>query len=184
MQGLVYLDANATTPVDPCVADAVLSALTGLVGNPSSQHAVGRAARRAVEAARREVAALVGAERPDEIVFTSGGSESNVAAIHAALAARPGRRAVVTSAVEHASVQATLDRLDRAGIAASAGSACAAGGRRPSRVLAAMGLGRLAHSVIRFSLSRLNADADVGRLIALLPAIAAEARIPVPELLP
>jgi cysteine desulfurase len=387
MQGLVYLDANATTPVDPCVADAVLSALTGLVGNPSSQHAAGRVARRAVEAARREVAALVGAERPDEIVFTSGGSESNVAAIHAALAARPGRRAVVTSAVEHASVQATLDRLaetagivvrrvpvdacgrldrhayeaalgadaalvtlmsannetgtlfpiadlvpaahaagalfhtdavqaagriavdvaargvdvaslsahklhgpkgagalyvrrgtpfaslvtggsqecgrragtesvpgivgfgvaamlarqrlaedaqrlarlrdrleaeilgrlpdtlilgdrdhrlantaclafpgsdaammldrlDRAGIAASAGSACAAGGRRPSRVLAAMGLGRLAHSVIRFSLSRLNADADVDRLLALLPAIAAEARVPVPELLP
>ncbi|PKR87524.1 cysteine desulfurase NifS [Pleomorphomonas diazotrophica] len=108
---IVYLDANATTPVDPRVAEAMLAALTGLPGNPSSAHAAGRAARQAVEAARRNVMALVGAERPDEIVFTSGGSESNVAAIHAALAARPGRREVVTSSVEHASVRATLDRL-------------------------------------------------------------------------
>lgn len=108
---IIYLDANATTPVDPCVAEAMLAALTGLPGNPSSAHAAGRAARQAVEAARRNVMALVGAERPEEIVFTSGGSESNVAAIHAALAARPGRREVVTSSVEHASVRTTLDHL-------------------------------------------------------------------------
>lgn len=106
-----YLDANATTPVDPCVAEAMLAALTGLNGNPSSAHAAGRDARCAVEAARREVAALVGADRPDEVVFTSGGSESNVTAIRAALAARPDRREIVTSAVEHPSVHATLDRL-------------------------------------------------------------------------
>ncbi|SCM78397.1 Cysteine desulfurase [uncultured Pleomorphomonas sp.] len=376
---LVYLDANATTPADPRVVEAMLAALTGLPGNPSSGHAAGREARRAVETARREVAALAGAERPDEIVFTSGGSESNVAAIRAALAARPGRREVLTSAVEHASVDATLDRLaatdgivvrrlpvdgrgrldldayraalgpgtalvtlmtannetgtlfpiaglvpaahaagalfhtdavqaagrldlavvasgvdmaslsahklhgpkgvgalyirrgtafsslitgggqergrragtenvpgivgfgvaarlaladndagrlarlrdrleaailaalpgavvlgdrdarlvntaclafpgsdaemmlhrlDRAGIAASSGSACAAGGAAPSRVLLAMGLGRLAGSTVRISLSRFNTDADVDRLVEVLPAIAREARTP------
>lgn len=107
----VYFDANATTPVDPRVAEAMLAALTGLHGNPSSHHAAGRDARRAIEAARCDVARLIGANRPDEVVFTSGGSESSVTAIRAALAARPGRREVVTSAVEHASVLATLDRL-------------------------------------------------------------------------
>jgi len=107
----IYFDANATTPVDPRVAEAMLAALTGLHGNPSSAHAAGRDARRAVEAARCDVARLIGANRPDDVVFTSGGSESNVTAIRAALAARPGRREVVTSTVEHASVRVTLDRL-------------------------------------------------------------------------
>jgi cysteine desulfurase len=107
----IYLDANATTPVDPRVAEAMLAALTGLHGNPSSAHAAGRDARHAVEAARCDVARLIGADRPNEVVFTSGGSESNVTAIRAALAARPGRREVVTSTVEHASVHAALDRL-------------------------------------------------------------------------
>ncbi|MCM5554234.1 cysteine desulfurase family protein [Pleomorphomonas sp. NRK KF1] len=375
---VAYFDANATTPVDPRVAAAMLAALTELHGNPSSSHAAGRDARRAIEAARHEVATLIGADRPDEIIFTSGGSESNVAAIRAALAARPGRREVVTSAVEHPSVHVTLDRLattdgivihrlpvdecgrldldayraalgpdtalvtlmaannetgslfpiadlvpaahavgslfhtdavqaagrldlsaaasgvdmasvsahklhgpkgigalhirhgvpfeglitgggqergrragtenvpgivgfgiaarlaltdnqatriaslrdrletgilsalpgtlvlgdlsarlantaclafpgadaemmlhrlDRAGIAASSGSACAAGGMTPSRVLLAMGLKHLAGSVVRFSLSRLNTDADIDRLLASLPAIAREAGI-------
>lgn len=375
---VAYFDANATTPVDPRVAEAMLSALTELPGNPSSNHMAGRQARAALEAARREVAALIGAERPDEIVFTSGGSESNVTAIRAALAAHPDRREVVTSTVEHAAVNATLDRLavtngitirrvpvdgngcldlyayraalgadtalvtlmtannetgalfpiadlvpaahaagalfhtdavqaagrfplgvastgvdmasisahklhgpkgvgglyirrgttfsslitggsqernrragtenvpgiigfgaaarlartddatdriahlrdrleaeivrilpdtivlgdraarlantaclafpgsdaemmlhrlDRAGIAASSGSACASGGSAPSHVLLAMGLGHLAGSTIRFSLSRFNSDADVARLIEVLPAVAREARI-------
>ncbi|WP_370676653.1 cysteine desulfurase family protein [Pleomorphomonas sp. PLEO] len=378
----VYLDANATTPVDPRVAEAMFAALTGIHGNPSSGHTAGREARRAVESARREVAALAGAERPDEIVFTSGGSESNVTAIRAALAARPGRREVVTSSVEHASVEAALEhlattdgivirrlpvdghgrldlgayravlgpetalvtlmsannetgtlfpiadlvplahaagalfhtdavqaagrldlsvattdvdlasfsahklhgpkgvgalyvrrgtpfssliaggsqergrragtenvpgivgfgvaarlalansetdhlahlrdrleaevlatlpgtlvlgdrnarlantaclafpgsyaemmlhRLDQAGIAASAGSACATGGTLPSRVLLAMGLRHLAGSTIRFSLSRFNTDADIDRLLGVLPAIAREARLAISE---
>lgn len=111
VRSVAYLDANATTPVDPRVAEAMLAALTGLPGNPSSDHALGREARRAIETARRDVATLIGAERPDEIVFTSGGSESNVTAIRAALVARPGRRDVVTSTVEHAAINATLDRL-------------------------------------------------------------------------
>lgn len=385
MTGSVYLDANATTPADPAVIAAMLAAMMELTGNPSSTHAAGRAARQAVETARGEVASLLGAARTDEIVFTSGGSEGNATAIAAALAARPGRREVVTSTVEHPSVDATLSRLaarhglvirriavngrgqldvdacratlgpdtalvslmrannetgtlfpladlvpaakaagalvhtdavqaagrvaldldaagidlatvsahklhgpkgvgalyvrrglavepliagggqergrragtenvagivglgvaarlaaermtadmmrikqlrdrleegvmsrlnivrilgdrtnrlantaclafegcdgemmlsrlDRAGIAASSGSACAAGAMRPSRVLAAMGLTGLARSAIRFSLSRLNTDADIDRLLALLPAIAAEARCLTPEM--
>jgi cysteine desulfurase len=69
-----------------------------------------------------------------------------------------------------------LDRLDRAGIAASAGSACTAGGRQPSRVLTAMGHGNLSGSTIRFSLSRFNDETDIDRLLTALPSILREAR--------
>jgi cysteine desulfurase len=92
----VYLDHNATTPVRPEAAAAVAAALA-VGGNPSSVHGAGRAARRTVERARENVAALVGA-RPEEIVFTSGGTEAN----HLALLGT-GRRLVV-SAIEHDSV--------------------------------------------------------------------------------
>ena len=320
----IYLDANATTPVDLRVAEAMLAALTGLHGNPSSAHAAGRDARRAVEAARCDVARLIGADRPDEVVFTSGGSESNVTAIRAALgpgtalvtlmtannetgtlfpiadlvpaahaagalfhtdavqaagrvalsvaasgvdmasfsahklhgpkgvgalhvrtgtpfsglivggrqekgrragtenvpgivgfgvaarlafadchaqhiarlrdrlesavvAALPGMRVLGdpkarlanTACLAFPGVDAEmmLHRLDRAGIAASSGSACAAGSLAPSHVLTAMCLRHLAGSTIRFSLSRFNTDADIDRLLASLPAIASEARI-------
>jgi cysteine desulfurase len=94
---LTYLDHNATAPVRPAVAAAVAEALA-LVGNPSSVHRGGRAARRAVEAARREVAALVGAEER-EVVFVSGGSEANQLALRGS-----GRRRILVSAVEHDSV--------------------------------------------------------------------------------
>ena len=70
---------------------------------------------------------------------------------------------------------------DRAGIAASAGSACAAGTRRPSRVLVAMGHRELSRSAIRFSLSRLNGDGDIERLLAVLPAILREAHATLAE---
>ena len=73
---LVYLDHNATTPVAPEVLDAMLPYLRENFGNPSSDHPPGRAAARAVAAARAQVAALIGAD-PAEIVFTSGGTESN-----------------------------------------------------------------------------------------------------------
>ena len=105
---LVYADHHATTPVRPEVTEAMLPWLTGLAANPSSVHAPGRAARRAVEEARENVARLLGAS-PREIVFTSGGTESVVLAVRgAAFAAReadPGRRRVAVTAVEHASVR-------------------------------------------------------------------------------
>jgi cysteine desulfurase len=72
----IYLDYNATTPVLPEVLDAMLPYLSDRFGNPSSAHARGRAGREAVEEARAKVAGLLGCA-PDEIVFTSGGTESN-----------------------------------------------------------------------------------------------------------
>ena len=72
----VYLDHNATTPLDPAVLEAMLPWLSEQFGNASSRHEYGRAARRAIDEARGKVAAAVGAH-PTEIVFTSGGSEAN-----------------------------------------------------------------------------------------------------------
>ena len=97
----IYLDFNATTPVAPEVLEAMLPYLTRSFGNPSSDHALGREARRAVDEAREQVAALIGASR-DEIIFTSGGTESNHLAIRGAGALiATGRRHIVTSSVEH-----------------------------------------------------------------------------------
>ena len=94
MSSVTYLDHNATTPVRPEVVAAIAEALL-LGGNPSSVHASGRAARRAVEAARREVAALAGTAN-SEIVFVSGGSEANHLALKGA-----GRQRIIVSAIEH-----------------------------------------------------------------------------------
>ncbi|HRY45402.1 MAG TPA: aminotransferase class V-fold PLP-dependent enzyme, partial [Thermoanaerobaculia bacterium] len=100
----VYLDYNATTPVDPEVAEAMLPFLTQRFGNPSSGHPYGVEARAAVEAARRQVASLLGA-RPEEIVFTSGGTEgSNTVLQGVARLLRGMGRHVVTSAIEHPAV--------------------------------------------------------------------------------
>src|SRR5262245_10225082 len=93
----VYLDHNATSPLRPAAFDAMAEALKA-GGNPSSVHQSGRAARARIEAARRQVAALVGA-LPAEVVFTSGGTEANNLALNGT-----GRRRVLTSAIEHDSV--------------------------------------------------------------------------------
>jgi len=114
----IYLDYQATTPVDPRVVEAMLPYLTTEYGNPSSSHAYGRAAAKAVGAARAQVAALIGARTPEEIVFTSSGTESNHLALtgvaHAARAADRGRH-VITTTVEHPATQATCHQLTAAG---------------------------------------------------------------------
>ena len=74
MSEVIYLDHNATTPLLPSVVDAMLPYLRAQYGNPSSDHPLGRRARAAVDTAREQVAALIGCH-PDEIVFTSGGTE-------------------------------------------------------------------------------------------------------------
>ena len=106
---MIYLDNNASTPLDPEVREAMAAALD-LYGNPSSVHSDGRRARRAIEEAREEVARLVGA-RIDEIFFTSGGTESNALAILGSIAGGPGR--IVTTAVEHPSVREPIARLSQ-----------------------------------------------------------------------
>jgi len=95
-----YLDNNATTRPAPEVVDAMLPYLREQWGNPSSAYRFGRKVNAAIETAREQVAALINAS-PREIIFTSGGTESNNAAIHSALVAHPGKRHIVTTAVEH-----------------------------------------------------------------------------------
>lgn len=120
MQRRIYLDHNATTPLAPEVTRAMVEAL-GLVGNPSSAHREGQAARNAIEGARREVAQLLGCS-PAEVVFTSGGTESNNAAIFGALGGAmrcpapcaeggEARRQVISGPLEHPSVRRALELL-------------------------------------------------------------------------
>ena len=100
----IYLDYNATTPIDRRVAEAMLPYLYEHFGNPSSSHPYGVEARRAVEHARAQVAALLGC-RPAEIIFTSGGSESNNTAIKGVAAAYRERGShIITSVIEHPAV--------------------------------------------------------------------------------
>ncbi len=111
MNAPVYLDNAATTDLDSRVLEVMLPHLRGGRGNPSSLHAAGNAAGEAVEAARRPVAALLGAS-PGEIFFTSGGTEAdNLAVLGLARSAPPGRRHAVVSTVEHAAVREALRRL-------------------------------------------------------------------------
>jgi len=115
----VYLDYNATTPVEPEVLDAMLPYFSGEFGNASSIHTFGQKARAAVETAREQVAALIGA-RPQEIFFTSGGTESDNHAIFgiagpSANASKP-RPHVITSFVEHEAVLNACQALEKQGV--------------------------------------------------------------------
>jgi cysteine desulfurase len=111
----VYLDHNATTPVDPRVLEAMLPFLRDDYGNPSSLHWFGQRARGAVEEARARVAALVGAE-PAEIVFTASGSESDNTALRGVSAkAKAPRAGIVCSAIEHHAVLNTAKALGEEG---------------------------------------------------------------------
>jgi cysteine desulfurase len=101
---MIYLDNNATTRPAREVIEAMRPWLEEAYGNPSAGYRFGREARRAVDHARGQVAALIGAE-VEEIVFTSGGTESNNTAIRSALALRPDHRAILTSTVEHSAVE-------------------------------------------------------------------------------
>jgi cysteine desulfurase len=116
----VYLDHSATTPADPRVVEVMLPYLTEKFGNASSVHYFGQEARAAVDRARREVAALIGA-RANEIVFVSGGTEANNLAIRgiceaaAGSASKSNKRHVITSSIEHSSVRGICEALEKAG---------------------------------------------------------------------
>jgi cysteine desulfurase len=136
---MIYLDNNASTKMDSEVA-AALDEAAGLYGNPSSVHGEGRRARRAIEEARDEVAFLIGAA-PDEVFFTSGGTESNALAILGSAAGRSGR--IVRSGAEHPSVREAVDRLSREGHETVAVDPEPSGALDPGKVLAAAGPGTL-----------------------------------------
>jgi cysteine desulfurase len=112
----IYLDHNATTPVAPAVVERMIAVLRDDFGNPSSVHHFGQRAKAALDEARSQVAALIGGD-PSEIVFTSGGTESDNFAIRgAAEALEPtGRRHLIASAIEHEAVLNTLRALARRG---------------------------------------------------------------------
>ncbi|MGP3965725.1 cysteine desulfurase family protein [Nonomuraea sp. 3N208] len=111
--GPVYLDYNATTPVDPRVAEAMAPHLTDLFGNPSSSHPYSAEPRTALAHARHQVATLIGA-RPHEIVFTASGSEADLLALRGAVIASGHRRPhVIIQATEHPAVLETCRALER-----------------------------------------------------------------------
>ncbi len=117
MQG-AYFDHNATTPLDPRVRDAMVAWMGGLHGNPSSAHRFGREARSAVETAREQVAALLGASA-DEIIFTSSGTEANNAVIYGAAGVYrrgDGTRHLVLSTLEHPSIVRSAVRAADLGV--------------------------------------------------------------------
>src|SRR5437016_12522139 len=115
-QQFIYLDNNATTPLDPAVIEEMLPFLTKYYGNPSSGYAFAARARKAVDLARERLATLLGCE-PPEIVFTSGGTESNNAEIHSVPQFELRGKHVVTNAVEHSAVLRPCQDLEKRGCA-------------------------------------------------------------------
>ncbi len=143
----IYLDNNATTRTDPSVVAAMLPFFSEQFGNASSAHAFGSDVAGAVKEARRSVQALNGAGFDHEIVFTSGGTESDNAAILSALAVQDGRDEIVTTAVEHPAVLSLVEELGRRGI--------------KSHLIAVDGRGRLDIDAYRRALGPRTAIASV-----------------------
>ncbi len=114
----IYLDNNATTQVSPEVVEAMLPYFSDLYGNPSSMHTFGGQVGNAVRKAREQVAELIGAN-PDEILFTSCGSESDNTAIMSALQSQPTKKHIVTTRVEHPAVLALVQYLEQNGYEAT-----------------------------------------------------------------
>src|SRR5690349_10379034 len=110
----IYLDYNATTPIDPVVLEAMLPFLRAQFGNPSSAYALGHRAAEAIARARGEVASLIGA-RPEEIVFTGGATEATNLAIRGAVDKDLQRNGVVTTSIEHPATAACCNLLERSG---------------------------------------------------------------------
>jgi len=113
---MIYLDNNATTQIAPEVRAAMRAYLGEFYGNPSSGHSMGRRAQGAVELAREHVASMLGASDPDEITFTSSGTESDNWAIFGTLQGGAGPGHIITTVVEHEAVRKAFDRLERDGV--------------------------------------------------------------------
>lgn len=111
----IYLDNNATTRVDPEVVQAMLPFFTEQFGNASSAHSFGASVGAAVKTARQQLQELLGAAHDHEIIYTSGGTESDNTAILSALEALPERNEIVTSTVEHPAVLTLCEHLEKTG---------------------------------------------------------------------
>lgn len=114
----VYLDNNATTQIDPAVLEAMMPFLTELYGNPSSMHRFGGQVGQHLVKAREQVAASIGA-RPDEILFTACGTESDNTAIWSALNSQPDKKHIITTRVEHPAVLNLVQHLEKRGYEAT-----------------------------------------------------------------
>ena len=115
LDGYVYLDHNATTPLDPRVRDRMLPWLGGLHGNAASAHRLGQAAREAVETAREQVAGLIGAD-PLDVLFTASGTEANNAVVFEVARAAGWRGDLVVASFEHPSVRRSAERCAEHGM--------------------------------------------------------------------
>jgi len=112
----IYLDNAATTKPDPEVVKVVCDAMTELYGNPSSMYKVGHEAKMALDEARERVAKIIGAQRPDEILFTAGGTESdNIAILGAARAYKDKKKHIITTKIEHHAVLHPCEKLEKEG---------------------------------------------------------------------
>ncbi len=133
----IYLDHNAGAPLRAEAAAAISRLLADGGGNPSSVHRAGQRSRRQLEAARAQVAAIVGAQ-PRQMVFTSGGTESNNLAIFGAITAAWRRRKIISSEIEHSSILAPIAELERRGFEVVLIAPDSDGRIDPARVLAAI----------------------------------------------
>jgi cysteine desulfurase len=133
----IYLDNNAGAPLRAEAAAAISRLLQDAGGNPSSVHHAGQRSRRMLEVARAQVATIVGAE-PRQLVFTSGGTESNNLAIFGAIAAASRRRKIISSEIEHSSILAPLAELERRGFDVVREAPDSDGRIDPARVIAAL----------------------------------------------
>lgn len=115
MPEIIYLDNNATTQTAPEVVEVMLPYFTQKYGNASSMHTFGGMNRKAVEDARKQVAALIGAQYPDEIIFNAGGTEADNTAINSALSSYPDKKHIITSAVEHPAIMEFYKKLQSRG---------------------------------------------------------------------
>jgi cysteine desulfurase len=170
---MVYLDHAATTPLAPEVLDAMLLYLRGGYGNPSSLYQLGRQARKAIEDVREQVAAWIGA-RPAEIVFTSGGSESDTYAICGMAAARRERgRRILTTPIEHHAVLHACGHLAREGFQIDCLPVDAEGRVAPEAVAEAIG-----DDTILVSVMQANNEIGTIQPIAEIGAVCAERGVP------
>ena len=167
-----YFDHNATTPVDPEVLEVAVSCLGQVYGNASSIHYFGQAAKQKLEAARRQVAGLIGA-KPAEIVFTSGGTEADNMAVLGVVRRTGGPRHVITSAIEHPAVLGPCGQVEREGVEVTRVRVGSGGIVDPDDVRQA-----LRPETVLISVMHANNELGTVQPIAEIARIAREAAIP------